>query len=161
MNLRALAFLFLGLGMAALVTGPKLHKMAQIRGWLPGGTIDTVVVTDRWHQRPGEAGTDHDIYWITWDGADVRRVGPHRLNVAAERFPALTMGSRLEVIRVEGDRDAYLRDDIFASNGNFIFDIALLIGEMALVVVGVRGLRRRASAPVHAHSGGSRLTGKP
>lgn len=143
MNLRALAFLILGLGMAALVTGPKLHKMAQIRGWLPGGSIETVVVTDRWHQQPGEDGVDHDVYWITWAGADVRRIGTHRLNVTAEQFPALTPGSRLEVIRVPGDRNAYLRDDIFVSIGNFIFDLLLLIGELALVGLGVREFATR------------------
>lgn len=149
MNLRSLAFLLVGLGMAALVTGPKLHKMAQIRGWLPGASTATVVVTDRWHQQPGEAGTDHDVYWITWDGGDVRRVGPHRFNVSAEQFPALTVGSSLEVVRVPGDRGSYLRDDIFASTENFIFDVALLLGELALAGAGARAIvasRRRRSA---------------
>jgi hypothetical protein len=97
-----LRYLWLGgaLAMAVFVTGPKLVKMAQIRGWLPGASVSEVRITQMWHQRPGEGGTD---------------------------------------------RWSYLRDDIFASAGNFVFDFVLLGLELTVVAFALRGIVRDRS----------------
>ena len=44
------------------VTGPKLFRMCQIRGWIPGATIINKTIADKWIQHY----EGKDIYWISW-----------------------------------------------------------------------------------------------
>jgi hypothetical protein len=134
---KSLGILVLAVGAAVLITGPKLVKMATIRGWLPGATVSAEVITQKWDHasRTGHA------YWVAWSERDIREVGPHRLNVPQARWERLAIGDTITIVRVRRDRQAYLRDGIYASTGNFVLDVALLILEIGIVLAMIRRLR--------------------
>lgn len=134
--------LIVALGVGIGVTGPKLYKMAQIKGWLPGATAADWTVTQKWHQTPNQHPSGRNTYWIATTEEDIRKIGPHRLNVPSEKWESLKEGDKLEIVSVPGDPAPYLRDGIFVSWGNFAFDLALLGVEFGVVGVMVWPLRR-------------------
>jgi hypothetical protein len=127
---RRLLVLVIALGLAAAVTVPKLDKMAQIKGWLPGGTVQTRVITGKWHQTPEEDPDGADTYWIALTAGDIRQPGSHRLTLPADQWASLREGDGIEVVYVPGDPQPYRRDGIFVSLGNFLFDVVLLALEL-------------------------------
>ena len=115
--------LVISVALAGGVTGPKLYKMAQIKGWLPGATATTRPITQKGVDH-GTRGREH--HWVSWanSGGPISRA--HRASVSPEVWETMTVGDPVEVIRVPGDEDAYLRNGVFVEPGNFVFDIVLL-----------------------------------
>lgn len=120
--------------LAVGVTGPKLYKMCQIKGWVPGAEIETVIITQKWNQTPDIHPSGRNTFWISWTEKDIKQIGNHRTNVFEDRWNEISIGDSIEVIHVIGDRSPYLRDDIFVTAENFLFDIALLIGELSMAI---------------------------
>jgi hypothetical protein len=75
------------------------------------------------------------------------------LSVTPERWETIREGDRIEVVYVPGDPWPYLRDDVFVSGGNFVFDFVLLgvelgvAGVMAWQLWRLRGRARAAARP--------------
>jgi hypothetical protein len=130
------------LGLAIGVTGPKLYKMTQIKGWLPGASVQQRPVTEKWHQTPDDHPNAQDTYWVAFTEDDIRKVGHHRLNVEPEKWESLSEGDSVDVVYVSGSPEPYLRDGIFVSWGNFVFDLVLLGLEVGVVGVMAVQLRR-------------------
>lgn len=128
--LKPILILLAALGLAVGVTGPKLIRMAKIRGWMSGATAETRTITQTWHQTPEQHPNGRNTYWISWTQEDIRKVGPHRLNLPADQWSALQVGQTLKVRTLPGDPDVYLEEGIYASNGNFVFDVLLLAAEL-------------------------------
>ena len=130
------------LGLAALITIPKLYRMAQIKAWIPGATITREVVAQKWHQLPSEYPRERDVYWISWGPAPIREVGPHRTNLEADDWARVEVGQPVNVVRIPGDEHTYTQNDIFVSTGNFVFDIVLLLIELTVGVAAIVRWRR-------------------
>jgi predicted DNA-binding protein (UPF0278 family) len=99
-------------------------------------------VTDRLSKTVPTRTGMREVYWLAWDGGDADVPGRHRINVERHVFEATQIGDTIRLVFEDGD--PYLRDGIYVSRGNFIFDVCLLAFELALCVVAtVRLLRRR------------------
>ncbi|HEY9062227.1 MAG TPA: hypothetical protein VIO64_17265 [Pseudobacteroides sp.] len=122
---------FLALG----VTGPKLIKMAQIKGWVTGAEIKVEEITQKWNQTPDIHPSGRNTFWISWGNQDISVRGNHRTNVEKEIWDSINIGDKIELVYVPGDTSAYLKDGIFVGPGNFIFDIVLLLGELTTVFI--------------------------
>jgi hypothetical protein len=105
------------------VTGPKLHKMAQIKGWRPGATVTTRFITKKGVNQ-GTRGSNH--YWVSWANYDGTISPAHRDYVSPEVWESMEVGDPVEVIHVPGDDAGYLPNGVYVELGNFAFDIALL-----------------------------------
>jgi hypothetical protein len=103
-------------------TGAKLIKMAQIRGFISGPTPESKVVT----AKATEPSTYADVYWIAWNGADIRVPSRNRTNLSKDVWETYTLGDQIEILYFPGDSSPYHRPDIFADNGNFAIDAVLL-----------------------------------
>lgn len=128
-------------GVMVTITLPKLYKMAQIKGLLPGAVAVQRVIVEKWHQTPAEHHKGRNVYWIAIAPGDIRQRGSHRLNVVPEHWNRLNQGDTIELLSIPGDPDFYLRDGIFASWGNFVFDFVLIGVECIVVVTLFRRLR--------------------
>jgi hypothetical protein len=122
------------LGLAGvLFTSNKLDRMRQIRGWKPGATIRTQLVHDRWVDNARAA------YWISLTDEDIRVPGDHRLNLPPQVWNRYQAGDPIEVVYLPGDLSPYHREDIYAEDGNFVFDTGLLLVEGCFMLVSVFG----------------------
>ena len=90
--MKYIAIFVIALGLAIFATIPKLYKMCQIRGWLPGATVVTETVSQKWHETPEAHNRYREVYWISWSDVDIQRIGTHRTNVTADRWNALNVG---------------------------------------------------------------------
>ena len=146
-GLALVASLGVGLGM----TGSKLYKMAQIKGWLPGATVTPAVTTQKGVDRAQGRRQIEDSYWVSWAKGDVRGSWAERERVSPDVWETMKVGDPIELIRVPGDSQAYLRNGVFVDPDNFAFDLILFAGAMAVAVVSaVRllwWLGRRKTAP--------------
>jgi hypothetical protein len=115
--------LVISIPLAAGVTGPKLYKMAQIKGWQPGATTTTRWITDKGVER-GSRG--RQSYWVTWANYGGRPAESDRDWVSAETWASMKVGDPVEVVSVPGDKAGYLRDGVYVEPGNFAFDLVLL-----------------------------------
>lgn len=140
--MKNLIILMVSLGLAFGVTVPKLYKMAQIKAWIPGATTRQETITQKWHQTPEEHRRRRNVYWIAWSDTEIRDVGDHRLNVDEEVWDKLAVGDQIEVVRLPNDPWPYLRNDVFTSTGNFVFDFILLVAEIGVAVGMAVGLVR-------------------
>jgi hypothetical protein len=143
-------------GIAALLwlsffTGAKLIKMAQIRGFFRGPTPESKLIT----AKATEPGSYSDVFWIAWNDADIRTPSRNRINLPKHVWESYTVGDHIDILYFPGDLWPYHRDDIFAENGNFLFDSVLLcawiIGIATLVSFQIRrflGSRRRFPPPL-------------
>jgi len=104
-------------------TGPKLYKMAQIKGWQPGAIVATRFITQKGVNQDMR-GREH--YWVSWANHGGALTHADRANVSPEVWESLKVGDSIEVIRVPGDDSAYLRNGVFVETGNFVFDFVLL-----------------------------------
>ena len=138
-------------GIACLVflswfTGSKLVKMAQIRGFISGPAPESKLITSM----AVLDGSHGDAYWVAWDLADVQVPGRNRANLPHEVWSRYSVGGRIGVYYFPGDRWAYVRENTFASNENFGFDVvfltAWLAGIAALVFYQVRSFRCRCNS---------------
>jgi hypothetical protein len=138
--------LVISVGLAVGVTLPKLYKMAQIKGWQPGATVTTRVITDKGVDQ-GRRGLKH--YWVSWANHGGALTRADRDNVSPEDWQSMRVGDSVEVVRVPGDDAAYLRNGVFVEPGNFVFDYVLLAAEIitALVMVILLFMSRRGRTP--------------
>ncbi len=125
-----------------LYTGSKLHKMFAISGWLPGARVEMKVITGK-QKIPGKHGFS---YWISWDNKSPSATGHHRVNLKHDQWEAISPGDEIEVRYIGKDKSPYLLTGIYASTGNFGFDILLLIAELGGVVYCGLSLFKRKSA---------------
>lgn len=116
------------------VTGPKVIKMCQIKGWIDGAKVERVTITQKWNQTPDIHPSGRNSFWVSWTGKSIKQIGNHRISVTKEKWNMMKLGDKLEIIHVKGDKHPYLRDGIFVDPGNFIFDIVLLIAELGLAI---------------------------
>ena len=145
--------LFRIVGIACLLfltwfTGSKLVKMAKIRGFVAGPAPQAKIITNK----AVLAGSSGDAYWIVWDGADIRTPGRNRVNLPKEVWDRFQLDDPIAVYYFPGEEWAYTREDIYASDENFIFDGVLLTGWIAgiaaLGFLQLRHMRRiRSSLP--------------
>ncbi len=139
----------LALWLMLAVTGPKLYKMAQIRGFTAGGTLLERTITDKASQ-DWTAAFDSDssssrgtYYFISWNEQPALEAGPNRINIQREQWENLNIGDSIDLVRVANDDATYIRTGIFASNSNFIFDAMLLLLQLVIIInSAVRLLRR-------------------
>lgn len=143
----ALAFGIVGL-MLAITTVPKLIGMAQLRGFLPGARVEQLPVRAKWIQPPrrvqhasGVEDLRTGVCWVTWTDQDVRKMGDHRMDLDVEQCRGLAVGGTVEGVWVVGSGAPLRRGSVWAANGNFAFDLILLLLEVALVGWGLRHLR--------------------
>jgi hypothetical protein len=121
--------LIVSIGLASLMTGPKLYRMARIVGWQPGAEVAT-----RW---VAHKGVDNDMrgrkfHWVSWaiDGSPTDRD-----NVSPEVWESMKVGDAVEVVFVPGTNEkAHLRKGVFVEEGNFVFDFILLGVEILVAV---------------------------
>jgi hypothetical protein len=126
-----LLVIFLGaLALAFGVTIPKLHKMAQIKGWVPGAVIRQKIVTQKGADPPRRARDFEKSYWVSWIEGDVGDSWKHRVRVPEDVWQVIKLGDQIEVIEVPGEENPHLRNDIFVEPGQFNFDYVLLAGEL-------------------------------
>ena len=126
--------LILAAGLALFVTGPKLHKMCQIKGWIAGAKTTQETISAKWHQTPDQHPKERDVFWIAWQGADIKIRGSNRINLQREKFETMQVGDTIAVVRLPEDPVPYLPQGIFVSPGNFALDIVLLLGEIYFAV---------------------------
>ncbi len=149
-QLEKLAFRLIWLGLAAFsiwlilsFTGPKLYKMAQIRGWISGATLQQEIVTDKAQTKSLNTSSNRYedkysySYLIAWSNQPASEPGPDRVNLIFSDWERIAVGDTVNLIRIPNDEKAYLREGIFASNGNFGFDLGLIIAELALAITAV------------------------
>jgi hypothetical protein len=135
--IKSVTILVLAAAAALLITVPKLFTMARIRGWLPGASQSTEIIAQKW-DHPSRRG---HAYWIAWSERDIREVGPHRLSVPRDRWERLAVGDRIAIVRLPRHRQPYLRDGIYASTGNFLLDVLILLVEIGVVLAMIHRLR--------------------
>ena len=139
------------IGMALLlwlisITGSKLFKMAQIRGFVkgPAPVVKTITGTSI------STGHPRNSYVLTWDGADPVISGPNRINLPREIWETFQPGDSIEILYFPEDPRPYHRLGLYANNGNFGFDSFLLLawvsGLVALSSTPLRHLLRRRRA---------------
>jgi hypothetical protein len=123
--------LFISTALAVGVTIPKLYKMAQIVGWLPGAEVTTGFITQKGVDE-GMRGRQH--YWVSWaiHGGAFSRAD--RGNVSPEVWAKMRVGDSVEVARVPGDDAGHLRNGVFVEPGNFVFDFVLLALTLGVAV---------------------------
>lgn len=139
----------LALWLMLAVTGPKLYKMAQIRGFTAGGTLLERTITDKASQDwstafdPDRISSRGTNFFIAWNEQPALEAGPNRINIQREQWENLNIGDSIDLVRIPNDDATYIRTGIFASNSNFIFDAILLSLQLAIIInSAVRLLRR-------------------
>lgn len=129
------------------VTGPKLIKMCQIKGWLPGAEAVEVTISQKWNQTPDIHPSGRNTYWISWTERDIKQVGEHRTNVTKEKWDDMNIGDKIELLYIKGGSEPFLRDDIFVEPGSFVIDLILLTievgGAVILICQLIRNRRRQ------------------
>jgi hypothetical protein len=125
-NRRIVIALIVCLGLSCF-TILKLEEMTEIKG--------SVAVRERVVRKTAEHGkrADYCYFWT-----------PQKVQSDCGYWSGVQVGDMIEVITVEGDRHVK-GGEIYASDGNFAFDKALLVVEIggALVCVVLLILRRR------------------
>src|SRR6056297_1235776 len=81
-------------------TWGKLNAMRQIRGWKPGGTNVSHVVTDKALNPPS-------TYYLAWSDGDINVRGNHRLNFPKAVWDGFSIGDSIEIVYLENDPKPY------------------------------------------------------
>ncbi len=117
------------------ITAPKLVKMCQIRGWIPGAQLSLETISNKWNQESIRNNSNQHTFWISWGEESIQEKGNHRINLEQEAWEQLNTGDSIEIVRFPSNPDeVYLRQGIFANNSNFLFDLTLLILELGMLV---------------------------
>jgi hypothetical protein len=129
-------------------TSNKLYCMAAVRGWVPGARSEWVTIL-RKEIVPGGGGLVRRLHWKDADGRDDWG------NPPPERWEALAVGDTLEIRWVGLTPESHIADGIWASDGNVVFDVVLVLLELLGVGWAWRRLRlirpdRRRSSPAPA-----------
>jgi hypothetical protein len=119
--------------------GLQLYTQAQLRGILSGVRVQTQYVTQKWIQKSDKWGRA-DTYWVSWTSKDIHQPGNHRVNMQADTWAKLHIGSPITLAYAGIDNTPYIRNDIFDSNGNItahmlVFFVALAVSMWMLVVL--------------------------
>lgn len=112
------------------ITGSKLFKMAQIRGFLDGPAPVVKTITGK----TISGGHTRNAYVLSWDGADPEVSGPNRINLPQEPGESLQPGDPIDILYFPGDPMPHHRLGFYANNGNFGFDSFLLLAWIAALV---------------------------
>jgi len=120
-----------------MYTSHKLYVMMQIRGFMPGTVVTTCTITQKWEEQ--RKGTYYCISWNNPPEAGLTR-DQDRIDYAA--WSALNVGDPITVVAIGKKRDTYARASIFAVNGNFGFDIVLLLIEIGVAIGMLVKIRR-------------------
>lgn len=120
----------------AFFTCSKLYKMTAIRGLTPGAVFREHRITDK-RALDGSYGP---AYWIAWNNADITKRSDFREILQKEAWEKINIGDRVTIAYYRDDPTPYKPDGIFDSPGNFIFDLALLTGELMMLVMSLRVL---------------------
>ncbi|MBN9162495.1 MAG: hypothetical protein BGO98_23960 [Myxococcales bacterium 68-20] len=113
----------------ALYTTHKLYTMCRIRGFVGEHRIEAHQVTGKTVERGAKSRTFCFVSWAEDARENDRR---HRVQVDCDYWETVKTDDRIEVVRLDGDGDAYLRGgDVYTSNGQFILDLVLLGAELA------------------------------
>jgi hypothetical protein len=140
---RSILALVIALALALGVTGPKLLKMARIKGWVPGAVSTRRVITQKGIDSATRVDGE-DSYWVSWVEGPPPGPGPDRLRVFPEVWESLEEGDAIELVFVPGDARPHLQNGIFVGWGNFAFDLFLLTAELGVAgAMAWRLLRRR------------------
>jgi hypothetical protein len=105
--------------LAGLVTGPKIYKMFQIRGTVPGALVEKQIVS----AKNQEYGRGEDYWKITTTQGESERI-------SFEKWSSLKVGDEIEMVRIPGDEVVYAKYGIYSDDGNLIFDYVLLASEI-------------------------------
>jgi hypothetical protein len=116
-----------------VVTTSKLYTMHQLKGRVAGASTVTYVVRQKWDDYSWDRTTEQmkHTYWVSWTDQSVKEPGTHRVNLPAENWARLKVGDPVEITYVPGDPEPYVRNSVFDSEGNFLFDYVLLLAELA------------------------------
>lgn len=120
------------------ITAPKLYEMFQIKGWIPGGVPLQVTVTSKWHTTAEEARNGRETYWVAWNGGDITVKGKHRANMFQAQWNTVKIGDTQNIVYIPWSDDTYLKDGVYVSFGNFVFDFVLLTLELFGILFFVR-----------------------
>jgi len=116
-----------------LSTSHKLFQMAQIRGWVGGATESSVEITEKWAAESRDSTSP--AYWVSWKKEGESLNKNSKINTTKEHWDTLKKGDILILVRLSQDGSPYLRDGIYASKGNFIFDFSLLGIEFLGIII--------------------------
>jgi len=118
-------------------TSHKLYTMARIRGVIGERLVVTHSVVDKTREEPVRR-RDDPTCWLWYHIGGVR----HRIQSDCDYWARVTIGQTIEIVSLEDK--SFLKDgEIYASDGNFMFDIVLLGVELAGVVACIVALVRR------------------
>lgn len=138
-------------GFLFIFTGQKLYKMAMIRGFIPGAKVEKRIITQKWNQYVRQRRLSRNVYWISWTDKSIQEVGNHRLNMRYDDWQKLSEGDAIDLVFIPGDNRAFMKNDIFADNGNFIFDLILLIIELTALIWStffiISSLKKKPASP--------------
>lgn len=128
--------LFIVCTLLLFFTAPKLYRMKQITGAVPGAKKYPAVVKDKWRSNSGEFG----YYDLSWEADIPERGGKIEGQDRAEYedWKPLQPGSQIQVV-VLSNNEAYYTRSIYAGEGNFIVDYCLLAGEIGGMLFAVGG----------------------
>jgi hypothetical protein len=116
---------------AGIFTIPKLHKMYQITGDIPGAMHETHVVTAKWDEWVDMRRSRNHYYMISWGDPAHQHDRRFSTNVEPWIWRSIAIGQPIEFLRIPGDDERYLaKDDIFVEG--FTFDYGLLAAELIL-----------------------------
>src|SRR4051812_49052852 len=141
--------LALGAAFFAAATVPKLVGMCQLRGWIPGARAERREIRSMWLQTPYRVVYPNGMEierrgpcWVTWTDANVKIRGPHRLDLDRSQCNMRRIGDPIEPVWIIGTDLPVTRDSVWASAGNFAFDLILLGVEATLMAWGAWRVRR-------------------
>ena len=116
-----------------VITTSKLYTMYQLRGSISGATNVTYQVRQKWDDYSWNRSTKEmeHTYWVTWTDQNIQEPGTHRVSLSYGKWARLKVGDPIEITYVPRDPEPYVRNDIFDSQGNLVFDYILLLAEVA------------------------------
>jgi len=108
----------------ALFTAHKLYTMCCIRGFIGSLDVEVHHVTNKWVEHNIKNRTFCFLSWAEDGRSGDKR---HRVQSECDFWETVNASDRIEAVRLDGDDEAELRGDgnIYASNGNFLFDLVL------------------------------------
>ena len=113
----------------ALYTGPKLHRMAQVRGLLPGARVSTYPLLQKWTRPAGRSLSEY-AYCIEWDDPAHTGIGDNQDNIGYAYWSSLNVGDPIRIARVGHSDEPHVIGGIDSDNGNCAFDAVLLLLEL-------------------------------
>ena len=116
-----------------VLTTSKLYTMYQLRGQISGAFTLNYKVRQKWDEYAWDRTSRRmqHTYWVSWTDQDIQQPGSHRINVTYDNWSRLKMDDPIGITYVARDPEPYLRNGIFDSDDNFIFDYVLLLAELS------------------------------